>query len=154
MLNKNLNNSHNMASESYLLQFCYQCDLKGPIGDSFEVLKKRIQWNFESYLEDLPRKNRELTEIVTKSNDIQKDSNSGLVTFYKRRFWQPSFKSSLTVQTVGDEMKWNKSPNPQKKYYGPNLQNFKSENPPIIKRQFKQKPDNYKIHFNGKMCQR
>ena len=150
-----------MTSESYLLQFCYQCDLKGPIGDSFEVLKKRIQWNFESYLEDLRRKNREL-KVRNTNNNFQSESKHGLqqkdlVTFYKRRFWQSSLKQTvkqaLTIQTVVDEMKWNKSQNTQKKYV-PNLQNFKSENPPIVYRQFKQKPDNYKIHFNGKMFQR
>ena len=141
-----------MTSESYLLQFCYQCDLKGPIGDSFEVLKKRIQWNFESYLEDVRRKNRELTKKVWKTNDFQIDSKSsqqqkthGHVRFYR------SFKASLTVQTVVDEMKWNKSQNTQKKYR-PNLQNFKSENPPIVNRQFKQNPDNFKTIF--KMCQK
>ena len=96
-----------MTSESYLLQFCYQCDLKGPIGDSFEVLKKRIQWNFESYLEDLRRKNRELK--VRNTNNFQTESKHRLqqkeiVTFYKRRFGQPSFKQTvkqaLTIQTL------------------------------------------------------
>ena len=149
-----------MTSEGYLLQFCYQCDLKGPIGDSFEVLKKRIQWNYESYLEDLRTKNRELK--VRNTNNFQADSKhrlqkNDIVTFYKRRFVQPNFKQTvkraLTIQTVVDEMKWNKSQNTQKKYV-PNLQNFKSENPPMVYRQFKQKPDNYKIHFNGKLCQR
>ena len=62
-------------------------------------------------------------------------------------------KQGLTIQTVADEMKWNKRQNTQKKYV-PNLQNFKSENLPIVTRQFKLKPDNYKIHFNGKLCQR
>ena len=87
-----------MTSESYLLQFCYQCDLKGPIGDSFEVLKKRIQWNFESYLEDLRRKNREL-KVRNTNNNFKTESKHGLhqkdlVTFYKRRFEQLSFKQT------------------------------------------------------------
>ena len=37
-------------SESLLLQFCYQCDL-GSIEDTFETLQKRVQWNFEAFLE-------------------------------------------------------------------------------------------------------
>ena len=71
-----------MTSESYLLQFCYQCDLKGPIGDSFEVLKKRIQWNFESYLEDLRRKNREL-KVRNTNNNFQTEYVDDILVFTK-----------------------------------------------------------------------
>ena len=43
-----------MMYESLLLQFCYTCDL-GSEDDTFDILKNRIKWNFQAYLEDLSK---------------------------------------------------------------------------------------------------